>query len=104
MYRSQEIILIFNQLKLPSDISKYILEIERNINFNLSLHEWMFFSKEAKLAKVRRFFYDINNDLFLKEIKDIQGNFTYLKKHKLRMWATKRKMNSEALFINSMRF
>ena len=104
MYRSQEITLIFNQLKLPTDISKYILEIERNINFKLSLYEWMFFSKEAKLAKFRRFFYDINNDLFLKEIKDIQGNFSYLKKHKLRMWTTKRKMNSDALFINSMRF
>ena len=47
---------------------------------------------------------DENNDFFLNEIKDIQGDFNLLKKHKLKLWHVKKKMNNDALFINSMRF
>jgi hypothetical protein len=104
MYRSQEIIQILNEYNLPYEISKYILEIERKINFKNSLYDWMHFSFEAREAKVRRFFYEENNDFFLNEIKDIQGDFNLLKKQKLKLWHVKRKMNSEALLINSMRF
>ncbi len=104
MYRSQEIIQIFNKYNLPQEISKYILDIERKINFKYSLYDWMHFSIKAREARIRRFFYDINNDFFLNEIKDIQGDFYLLKKHKLKLWNVKRKMNNDALFINSMRF
>ena len=104
MYRSQEIIQILNEYNFPIEISKYILEIERKINVKNSLYDWMYFSFEAREAKVKRFFYEDNNDMFLKEIKDIQGNFKYLKRQKLRLWSVKRQINRDARFINSMRF
>ena len=48
MYRSQEILQIFNELNIPEPISKYILEYERKLLFNKSLHNWIYLSQIAK--------------------------------------------------------
>ena len=85
MYRSQEIIQIFNEYNIHEYITEYILEIERQILFRESIYYWLHLSKIAQQSKMKRFFYDENNELFLKEIIDIRGDFDILKKQKLRL-------------------
>ena len=78
MYRSQEIIQIFNEYNIHEYITEYILEIERQILFRESIYYWSY-CKKISQPKMKRFFYDENNELFLKEIIDIQGDFDILK-------------------------
>ena len=104
MYRSQEIIEIFNEYLIPEYITTYILDIERKVLFKKSLYDWTHFSIEAKLAKIHRFFYEYNNEVFLSEIQTINGNFTTLNKHRLRIRAIKRKNNEDVMYLNSVRY
>ena len=104
MYRSQEILLIFNELNIPEPISKYILEYERKLLFNESLHNWMYLSQIAKRAKFKRFFYEENNILFLQEIRDINGNIENLKKYKLKLWNIQKKNQYYAIYLKSLRY
>ena len=94
MYRSQEILQIFNEYNLPEEISKYILYLERQLLFENSIYEWLHFSHLTKLEKCKRFFYEDFTDLFLQEIQDIGGNFITLKKNKLRLGYSKRKIGN----------
>ena len=73
MYRSTEIILSFYQLNIPKEITKRILEMEREILFTNALYEWLYLSKECKQAKFRRFFYEENHILFMQDIESING-------------------------------
>ena len=104
MYRSQEILLIFNELNIPEPISKYILEYERKLLFNESLYNWMYLSQIAKRVKFKRFFYEENNILFLQEIKDINGDFNNLKKYKLKLWNIQKKNQYYAIYLKSLRY
>tara|TARA_B100000674_G_scaffold470616_1_gene458578 strand:- start:285 stop:599 length:315 start_codon:yes stop_codon:yes gene_type:complete len=104
MYRSSEIIQIFNEWNLTEDITKFILEIERQLLFQESFHDWLCFSRIAKREKFKRFFYDDNNILFLQEIKEIQGNFNNLKKYKLQLWNIHRENQSYSIYLNSIRY
>tara|TARA_Y100001970_G_C14215007_1_gene849127 strand:+ start:949 stop:1263 length:315 start_codon:yes stop_codon:yes gene_type:complete len=104
MYRSSEIIKIFNELNLNEYISKYILEIERKLLLKESLYDWIYLSVIVKRAKFKRFFYEDNNLLFLQEINDIQGNFNNLKKYKQRLWAIHKKNKSYSFYLNSLRY
>ena len=104
MYRSQEVLLIFNELNLPEYLSKYILEYERKLSFNESLHNWMYLSQIAKRAKFKRFFYEENNILFLQEIRDINGNIENLKKYKLKLWNNQKKNQYYAIYLKSLRY
>ena len=104
MYRSQEIIQIFNEWNLTEDISKFILEIERQLLFPESISNWLCFSRIAKREKFKRFFYEDNNILFLQEIKEIQGNFNNLKKYKLQLWNIHRENQSYSIYLNSIRY
>jgi coproporphyrinogen III oxidase len=62
MYRSQEIIKVFNEYNLPEEISKYILALERQLLFENSIYEWLHFSHLTKLEKCKRFFYEDFNE------------------------------------------
>ena len=104
MYRSQEIIRIFDEWNLPESISNYILEIERQLLFQESISNWLCFSRIAKREKFKRFFYEENNILFLQEIKDIQGDFNELKKYKLKLWNIQRENQSYANTLNYLRY
>ena len=104
MYRSQEILLIFNELNIPEPISKYILEYERKLLFNESLYNAMYLSQIAKRVKFKRFFYEENNILFLQEIRDINGNIDNLKKYKLKLWNIQKKNQYYAIYLKSLRY
>ena len=104
MYRSQEILQIFNELNLPEYLSKYILEYERKLLFKESLHNWMYLSQIAKRSKFKRFFYEENNILFLQEIRDINGNIDNLKKYKLKLWNIQKKNQYYAIYLKSLRY
>jgi len=104
MYRSQEIIKVFNEYNLPEEISKYILYLERQLLFENSIYEWLHFSHLTKLEKCKRFFYEDFNDIFLQEIKDIGGNFITLHRYKLRLWDIKRKNRVYGNYLNSLRY
>ena len=104
MYRSQEILIIFNELNIPEPISKYILEYERKLLFNESLHNWTYLSQIAKRVKFKRFFYEENNILFLQEIRDINGNIENLKKYKLKLWNIQKKNQYYSIYLKSLRY
>ena len=104
MYRSQEILLIFNELNIPEPISKYILEYERKLLFKESLYNAMYLSQIAKRVKFKRFFYEENNILFLQEIRDINGNIDNLKKYKLKLWNNQKKNQYYSFYLKSLRY
>ena len=104
MYRSQEILQIFNELNIPEPISKYILEYERKLLFKESLYNAMYLSQIAKRVKFKRFFYEENNILFLQEIRDINGNIENLKKYKLKLWNIQKKNQYYAIYLKSLRY
>jgi len=91
MYRSQEIIKIFDKFKLPEIITNAILELERQQLFNDSLYEWLHLPKAVKEAKMKRFFYEYNNDLFIRDIHYIGGNMNLLKAYRYQLTTLKRK-------------
>ena len=80
MYRSQEIIQLFSQIYLPKDLTKYILNIERNLLYKKSIHQWIRISKLFHKTQKQKFFYEEIKNTFLNEIKEINGNMIYLKK------------------------
>ena len=82
MYRSTEIIQLFYKLNIPKEITKHILEIEREQMFQSSLYDWIYLSKECKQAKFKRFFYEDNHILFMNDIQDIGGIAQKLKDYK----------------------
>ena len=104
MYRSQEIIKIFNKVNLPDEISKYILGLERQWLFENSWLQWISFSRIIKEVKCSRFFYEDYNDLFLQEIRDIQGSFITLKENKERVRIIKRSNRNFCHSIRSLRY
>jgi len=104
MYRSQEIILIFNKVNLPDEISKYILSLERQWLFENSWLQWISFSRIIKEEKCRRFFYEDYNDLFLQEIRDIKGSFVILKDNKERVRIIKRRNRNFDHSLRSLRY
>tara|TARA_B100000745_G_scaffold116594_1_gene75346 strand:- start:442 stop:756 length:315 start_codon:yes stop_codon:yes gene_type:complete len=82
MYRSTEIIQSFYQLNIPKEITSRILEIERDIMYKNSLYDWMHLSKECKQEKFRRFFYEDNHILFMRDIEAIDGDAEKLKDYR----------------------
>jgi hypothetical protein len=103
MWRSQEIILTLS-VRLPPDIINYILSIERNILFERNIYQWIYFSELFHNEKSKRFFHHDLKNIFLKEIKDIGGNFVSLKKHKLKSWNFNYKNKIDSLYLNTLRY
>ena len=104
MYRSQEIIQLFSQIYIPQDITKYILNIERNLLYKKSIHQWIRSSKLFHKTQKQKFFYEEIKNTFLNEIKEINGNMIYLKKYKCKLYKIKCENKISTLYINSLRF
>ena len=82
MYRSDEIIQLFSRRNIPIEITRLILQKERDILFKQSLYNMIHLSIGAKKYKCKRLFYEENHHLFIDEIKEINGCFHNLKKYK----------------------
>ena len=104
MNRSQELIQIFYQFKLPIDITKYILYIERDLLYKKTIHQWIKSSKLFHDTQKQKFFYEEIKNTFLNEIKEINGNMIYLKKYKCKLYKIKCENKISMLYINSLRF
>ena len=99
MNRSDEIILLF---RLPKEITKYILKIEKENLKNRRYEEWinikyLFFNKYNQ----ERYKYKYYKYMLFRDIIDIQGNFIILKKHKNDFKILLREMYKESGFINT---
>ena len=77
---------LFYQKSLPQDIIKYILQIERNLLYKKSIHQWIksskLFHEITQKQKNCKKLYHIEKikNTFLNEIKEINGNiYTILK-------------------------
>ena len=104
MYRSQEIMKLFYQKSLPHDIIKYILQIERNLLYKKSIHQWIKISEIFYNHQKQKFFYEDIKNTFLKEIHEINGNMIYLKKYKCKLYKIRQENKISMLYINSLRF
>lgn len=104
MYRSQEIIQIFSQIYLPQDITKYILNIERNLLYKKSINQWMLSSKIFYKFQKQKIFYEEIKNTFFNEIKEINGNMIYLKKYKFKLYNLKKENEICSLYLNSVRY
>jgi hypothetical protein len=103
MRRSQEIIITLSKY-LPTDISKYILSIERKILFEKNIHQWIYFSQLFHAEKYKRLFHQDLKDIFLKEIIDIQGSFVILKRNKEKYVLRERENHIYSNYLNSLRY
>lgn len=104
MYRSQEIIQLFSQIYLPQDITKYILNIERNLLYKKSIYQWIRISKLFYKTQKQKFFYEEIKNSFLNEIHEINGNMIHLKKYKCMLYKIKQENKISMLYVNSLRF
>ena len=104
MYRSTEIIQSFYKLNIPKEITKRILEIEREILFQNGLYDWLYLSKACRQAKFRRFFYEENHCLFIQDIESINGNIQKLKDYRQAYWSILRANNVYANHLEQIRY
>jgi len=104
MYRSQEIIQIFSQVYLPKDIIQYILNIERNLIYKKSIYQWIRLSKLFHSELSKRFFHEDLTQIFLNEIREINGNTEYLQKYKLKLYKINQENKICSIYLNSLRF
>jgi hypothetical protein len=102
MYRSNEILQIFSFL--PTDIINYILSIERKILFKRQIVQWNYLSYLFHTELSRNLFSNDLKNIFICEIKDINGNFENLKQYKLKLWNIKVRNKNDALYLNSLRY
>jgi|TARA_B110000971_G_scaffold197200_1_gene212878 hypothetical protein len=103
MRRSQEIIITLSKY-LPTDIIQYILSMERKILFERNIYQWIYFSQLFHTEKYKRLFHQDLKDIFLREIKDIQGSFVILKRNKEKLWSIKRENKIYSNYLRSVRY
>jgi hypothetical protein len=103
MRRSQEIIITLSKY-LPTDIIQYILSMERKILFKRNIYQWIYFSQLFHTEKYKRLFHQDLKDIFLREIKDIQGSFVILKRNKEKLWSIKRENKIYSNYLRSVRY
>jgi hypothetical protein len=103
MRRSQEIIITLSA-HLPPDIIRYILSMERKILFKRNIYQWIYFSQLFHTEKYKRLFHQDLKDIFLREIKDIQGSFVILKRNKEKLWSIKRENKIYSNYLRSVRY
>tara|TARA_B100000745_G_scaffold291804_1_gene232001 strand:- start:384 stop:698 length:315 start_codon:yes stop_codon:yes gene_type:complete len=85
MNRSQEIIQLFYQLKLPEEITLQILNKERIILFHQSLQDWNYIFNNYKTKKEKELFYKNFRSTLCNEISIIKGDFNELQKYKFQI-------------------
>ena len=104
MYRSQEILQLFYKKNLSKDIIQYILQLERRITFQECIFQMIYNAYLFHSEKSKRFFYSQNKNLFLNEIKEINGNTNYLKKYCKKLYHINKESKTSMLYVNSLRY
>ena len=104
MYRSQEILQLFYKKNLSKDIIQYILQLERRITFQECIFQMIYNAYLFHSEKSKRFFYSQNKNLFLNEIKGINGNTEYLKKYCKKLYHINKESKISMLYVNSLRY
>jgi len=104
MYRSDEIIQLFSDKKLPKDIIQYILQIERYLTYEYNIKQWILFSKIFHSHQKVKIFYEDIKYSFLNEIHEINGNFVSLKRYKSNIYKIKCDNKMYSLHLNSLRY
>ena len=104
MNRSDEIIEIFKNINIPKDITKKILNIEKNYIIKKSYRDWYYIQIQNTLHKNTLFCEEFYRGLLLNDIVHINGNFNTLTYHVDCYRKLKRESEEQALFIMSFRF
>ena len=104
MYRSQEILQIFYKKNLSKDIIHYILQLERSKTFHECIFQMIYNSYLFHSEKSKRFFYLLNKQSFLYEIKEIDGNTDYLKKYCKKLYYLRKENKICSIYVNSLRY
>ena len=104
MNRSLEIIDLFSLIKIPDDITKKILVIEKNIQLKESYNQWEVFKALHTKFCSTLFFGNVNRNFMLRDIRTINGDMIKLLNHCNWYKSIKQTNNHESLFIMSFRF
>jgi len=104
MYRSDEIIQLFSDKKLPKDIIHYILQIERYLTYEYNIKQWILFSKIFHSHQKVKIFYEDIKYSFLNELHEINGIFDNLKRYKSKIYKIKYDNKMYSLYLNSLRY
>ena len=78
--------------------------MERKILFERNIYQWIYFSQLFHTEKYKRLFHQDLKDIFLREIKDIQGSFVILKRNKEKLWSIKRENKIYSNYLRSVRY
>ena len=102
MNRSNEITGIM-LLKLPKEVIKYILDIERQNLLKKNYEEWinirdLFINKDNQI----KYNYKFYKYMLFRDIKDIKGDFVKLKQHKNDFKLLLKDVYEETGFINEL--
>ena len=102
MNRSNEITDIL-LLKLPEEVIKYILYIERQTLLKKNYEEWinirdLFFNKDNQ----KKYNYKCYKQMLFRDIKNIKGDFVKLKQHKNDFKLLLKDVYEETGFINKL--
>tara|TARA_Y100001958_G_scaffold49494_1_gene33121 strand:- start:1445 stop:1759 length:315 start_codon:yes stop_codon:yes gene_type:complete len=104
MNRSDEIIKLFQSINIPRDITKKILDIEKNDIIKKSYRDWYYIQIQNINYKNTLFCEEFYRGLLLNDIVHINGNFKTLNYHINCYRKLKRESEEQALFIMSFRF
>jgi hypothetical protein len=104
MNRSDEIIKLFQCVKIPSDITKKILSIENKDSLHNSYIEWEYIQLQNKSYKKLLFSEEFYRTLLLSDIVHINGDFNTLNYHVICFRKLKKQAENDANFIMSFRF
>ena len=104
MNRSEEIVKLFESINIPIDITKKILNKEKNDILNDSYKEWYYIENQYRLSKSIIFCETFYRGLLLQDIVHINGNFKTLNYHIECYRKLKRDAEESAHFILSFRF
>ena len=104
MNRSDEIVKLFETINIPKDITKKILNIEKNDIIKKAYKDWYYIQIQNTLHKNTLFCEEFYRGLLLNDIVHINGNFKTLNEHIICYRKLKRESEEQALFIMSFRF
>lgn len=104
MNRSDEIVKLFESINIPKDITKKILNKEKNDILKDSYKEWNDIENQYRICKSIIFCETFYRGLLLEDIVHINGNFKTLNYHIECYRKLKRDAEESAHFILSFRF
>uniref|UniRef100_A0A6C0CXZ6 Uncharacterized protein n=1 Tax=viral metagenome TaxID=1070528 RepID=A0A6C0CXZ6_9ZZZZ len=104
MNRSDEIVKLFQSINIPIEITKKILNKEKNDIIKKSYRDWYYIENQYRQSKRLIFCETFYRGLLLKDIIHINGNFKTLNYHIECYKKIKKESEESAHFILSFRF